>query len=105
MSDTVQTNFRMTIDGEDTFEVYRFGYDSTYLNSPGSRFGQQLLCNLIEERKTMVFTRRSDLITVRLVEVYYQKKALDRVSFVVTETANNTRTTTWVASLDLRDVS
>jgi type VI protein secretion system component Hcp len=105
MSDTVQTNFVMTIDGEDTFEVYRFGYDSTYLNSPGSRFSLQLLCNMIEERKTMVFTKRSDLITVRLVEAYYQKKTLDRVFFVVTQTVNKTRTTTWVAAVDLKDVS
>jgi hypothetical protein len=105
MSDTLQTNFYMTINGEDTFEVYRFGYDSTYLNARGSRFSLQLLCNMIEERKTMVFTKRSDLITVRLMEAYYQKKTLDRVSFVVTETANKGRTTTWVASLNLEDVS
>src|SRR5262249_7489124 len=105
MSDTVRTNFVMTIDGEDTFEVYRFSSYSTYLNSAGSRFGLQLLCNMIEERRTMAFTKRSDLITVRLVEAYYQKKTLDRVFFVVTETVNETRTTTWVAALDLKDVS
>jgi hypothetical protein len=105
MSDTVRTNFVMTINGEDAFEVYRFSFDSTYLNSSGSRFGLQLLCNMIEERKTMVFTKRSDLITVRLAETYYQKITLDRVDFVVTETVNETRTTTWVAALNLKDVS
>jgi hypothetical protein len=112
MADTVQYNFVMTIDGEDAFEVYRFGYDfagfeansnSDSLNR--ARPTLQILCSVIEARQTMLFTKRSDHVTVRLVETYYQKKTLDRVFLVATETVNKTRTTTWVAALDLKNVS
>jgi hypothetical protein len=37
--------------------------------------------------------------------MYYQKKTLDRAFFVATETVKATKTTTWVASLDLKEVS
>src|SRR5207302_328726 len=70
-----------------------------------TRLSLQVLCSVIEAQKTMFFTKRSDLVTVRLLETYLQKKTLERIFFVATETVNETRTSTWVAALDLKDVS
>jgi hypothetical protein len=53
----------------------------------------------------MLFMKRSDLVTVKLVETYLQNKPLNRVFFVATETTNGGKTTRWVASLDLKNVS
>jgi hypothetical protein len=116
MADTTQYNFVMNIDGEDAFEVLRFGFDragfhagsiweaeSDSLHQPRSNL--QILCSVIEAQKTMLFTRMSDLTTIRLVETFLQKKTLDRIFFVVTETANGARTPTWVAALNLTNVS
>jgi hypothetical protein len=116
MADTRQYNFRMTINGEDSFEVLRFTHDparfhpgsgtNVYSDSlDGDRSSLHVLCNVIEAQKTMLFIKRSDLVTVKLVETYLQNKRLDRVFFVATETANEGRTTRWVASLDLKNVS
>jgi hypothetical protein len=65
LANTVEQKLIMTIDGEDTFEVYRFGWDSAGLIRPGGHFGLQSVCNLIEERKKMIFTKRPDLSTIR----------------------------------------
>jgi hypothetical protein len=118
MSDAMRYNFRMTIDGEDTFEVYRFGFDTAGFHAgssvagtansdsiDGTRFGLQVLCSMVEDQKTMLFIKPSDLATVRLVETYLQKKTLEHIFFVVIETANEARTTSWVAALNLRDVT
>jgi hypothetical protein len=116
MADTRQYNFQMTIDGEDTFEVYRFTHDPLRFHSGsgtdqysdsinGDRFSLHVLCNVIEAQKTMLFVKRSDLVTVRLVETYLQNKTLDRIFFVATETASESKTTRWVASLDMKNVS
>jgi hypothetical protein len=116
MADTTQYNFQMTIDGEDSFEVLRFGHDpagfhagstkDVYSDSlNGDRFSLHVLCNVIEAQKTMLFMKRSDVVTVKLVETYLQNKTLDHIFFVATETTNAGRTTRWVASLDLKNVS
>jgi type VI protein secretion system component Hcp len=118
MSDTMRYNFRMNIDGEDSFEVYRFGFDPAGFHERSSveglansdslnvsRFGLQVLCSMIEAQKTMLFTKPSDLVTVRLVETFLQNKTLDHISFVAIETANEAKTTSWVAVLNLKDVS
>lgn len=116
MGDTMQYSFRMNIDGEDSFEVLRFGYDPAGFHAgsgadansdsiSGTRLSLQVLCNVIEAQKTMLFAKRSDLVTVRLVESYLQKKSLEHIFFVATETANKSRTSTWVAALNLKDVS
>src|SRR5262245_1647619 len=81
MADTKQYNFVMTIPGEDAFEVLRFGFDragfharsiweaeSDSLHQPRSNL--QILCSVIEAQKTMLFTRMSDLTTIRLVETF-----------------------------------
>jgi hypothetical protein len=116
MSEKMSYKFRMNIDGEDSFEVYRFGYDPagfhpfslTDGNSDSSnltRFSLQVLCSMIETYKTMLFVKRSDLVTVKLVESYLQKKTLDHMLFVAIETANEARTTSWVAGVNLSNVS
>jgi hypothetical protein len=116
MADATQFNFRMNIDGEDSFEVYRFGFDPAGFH-PGSgseansdsinvsRFRLQSLCSMIEMQKTMLFTKRSDLVTVGLLESYLKKLTLEHILFVVTETAHASRTTAWVAALNLQNVS
>lgn len=116
MADAMQYNFRMNIEGEDSFEVYRFGFDPAGFH-PGSawdansdsiqatRFGLQTLCSMIEAQKTMFFTKRSDLVTVRLLETYLKKLTINRIFFVVTETAHASRTTAWVAAVNMQNVS
>lgn len=116
MADAMQYNFRMNIEGEDSFEVYRFGFDPAGFH-PGSasdansdsikatRFGLQTLCSMIEVQKTMFFTKRSDIVTVRLLDSYLKKLTLDRILFVVTETANASRTTAWVAAVNMQNVT
>jgi len=128
MSDTMQYDFQMIIDGEKAFDVYRFGYDPAGFHGgmggydpsrfgggfgpihnsdslQGTRFSLQVLCSVIEARKTMLLTKPSDLVTVGLVETYLQKKTLDHIWFAAIETANGTRTKSWVAMLNLRNVS
>ncbi len=116
MADTRQYNFRMTIDGEDSFEVYRFSHDPAGFHSgsgtdrysdslDSDRFSLHVLFNVIEAQKTMLFMKRSDLVTVRLVETYLQNKTLDHIFFAATETASESKSTRWVATLDLKNVS
>ncbi len=116
MSETKHYNYRMSIDGEDSFEVYRFGFDPAGFHSGGdgqansdsinvSRLGLQVLCTMIEDQKTMLFTKPSDLVTVRLLETFLKKETLEHITFVAVESVNGKRTSTWVAALNLRDVS
>ena len=53
----------------------------------------------------MLFTKRSDLVTVKLLEMYLQKKPTQRVFLVATETTNEGKTTRCVACLDMKNVS
>jgi hypothetical protein len=120
IADNKQYTFRMQVAGESVFEVYRFGWDpkgyhdepkegarSDSLNASflGERSRLQLLCSMVETTKTMLFTKPSDLVTVRLVELYLQKQKLDHVFFTVNESVNKGRTTRWVASLFMKNVS
>jgi hypothetical protein len=113
-------DFQMQIDGEEPFDVYRFGWDPKgFHDEPrvgaesdsltagflGRRKGLQTLCGMIETMNTMLFIKPSDLVTVRLVELYLRNQTLDHLSFIVTEVVTGRRTTNWVASLSLKDVS
>src|SRR3954467_2678369 len=103
MADARQYKFVMNIEGEKSFEVYRFTFDAggfhagTGANAVadsnnGDRWSLPVLFNAIEDSKTMLFSKRSDLVTVKLVEYYMQNKTLDRILFVATETSNEGRT-------------
>jgi hypothetical protein len=121
MAVTTQYNFVMSIEPEgleslEDFEILRFTYDPAgfhaghvhdeYLDSlNGDRDSLHVLCQVIEAQKTLLFIKRTDLVTVKLLEMYLQKKPLQRVFLVATETTNGGKTTRWVACLDLKNVS
>lgn len=119
MAKNAEYEFHMKIAGEKVFEVYRFGWDPNGFRSTYDIFsdstnasimgdsirGLQTLCSLIESRKTMLFNKRSDLVTVRLVEAYLKKQTLDEIFFTVKEEFNGRRTPGFVASLFMKKVS
>ena len=81
MADTKQYDFKMSFTGESPFDVFRFGWDpkgfhdepkegaqsdsltATFL---GKRYSLQLLCSMVDSQQTMLISKRSDLVTVRL---------------------------------------